>query len=230
MYDMRYRLLDEDVKEVKRLYWEGCTQLYAATVFNVSQATIYRIVKGDQRSEVPWPDGSIGGLPDVRRIELAAARIIKKREIGVPTVPEIEAREEILSTVKTVKERAERTQHGWRERVETLGQDIESEMDKDLKGAISVEGTPDETDPQISTDVTYEKADWEEILFKAKRNALVIYAVEDETFREAICVVFKSFPEEDWNTSWAARLAKQISRDVFSHTIEVEFKMKDGTA
>lgn len=227
--DMRFRLADEDVLEIKKAYWEGATQDQLAFTYNVSQATIYRIVKGKQRADVPWPDGSRGPLSQARQLEIISRRLDQAPGRRIPSQQDLAERERVLNSIKEREAQSEKSHSDWQDQVDQMGQAAEAELEEGLKEAVKVKGKPDKSKIERVKEVKYEKADWDDILKRAPKNPLVVYAQEDEIFREAVCIVFKSFNEVEWNTSWAARLSKQISGEVFDHVVEVEFKMKDGT-
>lgn len=55
------------VVKIKKAIWAGETQSEVAQRFAVSQATISRIVQGEQWPDVKWPDGSTGELSAERK-------------------------------------------------------------------------------------------------------------------------------------------------------------------
>ena len=83
---------DEDVEKVKRFLWNGYTYREAACLFEppMSRTYVAMIKNGEVRGDVPWPDGSPGGMPRNRRDELngrgTAGRPMVRRDppIGDP--------------------------------------------------------------------------------------------------------------------------------------------------
>jgi hypothetical protein len=64
--------LDEaKIKDIKRLLYEGqLTQGEIAEQFNVQQPTISRIYRGREWFDVEWPNGTKGGIDEIRRTQL----------------------------------------------------------------------------------------------------------------------------------------------------------------
>lgn len=76
-----YRILfDADYREIKRLIWEGMSQVAVAHKYDVSQPHINRIANGHVAYHIAWPDGSVKGLSSEKKAELRRHR--KLRELA----------------------------------------------------------------------------------------------------------------------------------------------------
>jgi len=69
-----YVLTPDKVVLLKQLIWAGQTQQQVADDNMMSLGSIAKIVAGTQWHDIPWPDGSIGGLPDAQRQQIALHR------------------------------------------------------------------------------------------------------------------------------------------------------------
>src|SRR5882672_394589 len=74
---MPYLWINE-ATEIKLLLREGYPQAEIAARFKVSQATVSRILTGDQWADAPWPDGSTDGAS----FELMGEILNKRRQGG----------------------------------------------------------------------------------------------------------------------------------------------------
>ena len=76
----RSLITEETAREIKVQLWAGhMTQAEIASQHNVSQPTISRIFRGYDWRELPWPDGSLGHIPQERRETIHASRHRKTR-------------------------------------------------------------------------------------------------------------------------------------------------------
>jgi hypothetical protein len=71
----RSLLSEERAREIKEQLWAGhMTQAEIAHQHYVSQSTISRIFRGYDWAHLPWPDGSLGHIPQERRTTIHASR------------------------------------------------------------------------------------------------------------------------------------------------------------
>jgi hypothetical protein len=71
----RSLLSEENAREIKEQLWAGhMTQTEIAHAHSVSQPTISRIFRGYDWASLPWPDGSLGHIPQARRTTIHASR------------------------------------------------------------------------------------------------------------------------------------------------------------
>ena len=218
-YDMRYKLLDEHVAQIKGMLWEGVSQVNIASLFRVSEVTISRIKSGRQRPDIMWPDGSYGPMPRDRVAQLITNRPETAQEILKDPKSYVKHEQTEQPPIEDNKDEA-------REWITELGNKAGEEMEDEFLQAISSDAEPDASDPitaDESEPVYYEKEDWDKILNENPENQLVILGQVDERFREAVCIVFKSFPESQWNSEPCFNLCKKISLEVLDHPVEYEF-------
>lgn len=85
-------LLDRrDVSKIKKRLWAGFeSQDTIADFFNMSQPTISRIYRGIDHSDVPWPDGSVGGITKQRRMIIHKRRKDPHEEEAPSRDPDVE--------------------------------------------------------------------------------------------------------------------------------------------
>ena len=68
-------LSDEQASQIKEKLWAGLlTQTAISQEFGVSQPMVSRIFRGLDFKGVPWPDGSMGHIPQDRRKTIHASR------------------------------------------------------------------------------------------------------------------------------------------------------------
>lgn len=74
-------IISEDTaKQIKLDLWAGhMTQDEIGAKYNVTQPTISRIFRGSAWPKLPWPDGSLGHIPEARRTIIHASRNRKTR-------------------------------------------------------------------------------------------------------------------------------------------------------
>lgn len=61
---------DGDARTIKARLWEGEATVDIAMNLGYSQPTVSNIKTGKQYFDTPWPDGSCGGMPEYRRLQL----------------------------------------------------------------------------------------------------------------------------------------------------------------
>jgi len=72
---MVFKLLqDEDIRAIKDMLWNGHTQSFIANKYHISQAHIANISSGRFAGRILWEDGSEGGLPHWRKLQIHARR------------------------------------------------------------------------------------------------------------------------------------------------------------
>lgn len=66
-----------DATRLKKLLWQGQTPASIAKTFipKLKPAAIYHIRSGLRWASAPWPDGSLGALPDARIVAIDKARV-----------------------------------------------------------------------------------------------------------------------------------------------------------
>lgn len=73
-------LSEDEALQIKERLWAGHqTQSAIAKDFGVSQPTISRIYRGTDFKQLPWPDGSLGGITNERRKVIHVSRNRKTR-------------------------------------------------------------------------------------------------------------------------------------------------------
>lgn len=82
------KLNESQVRVIKRRIWFGATREILSGEFGVTIGQICNIGAGFKWKDIPWPDGSFGGLPDKRARMIEQAR----REVHVEIEPLIEKR------------------------------------------------------------------------------------------------------------------------------------------
>ena len=184
------RLTADLVREIKKKLWDGATHQIVATMFGVSQPHVSRIAKGSQWADVVWPDGSFGGFPLSRRIELMSLReqntavLIDSASIHLKTIDvavevqhaidavEAEQEQEFLAAATTTK----------KEHVKRKGKKKQADQ------------------PRLS---------WAEVEQQDPNNQLICSASDDAT-KAAICIAFAQLPKSMWNTLKTAELVDEI--------------------
>ena len=67
-------LQDEDIRGIKEMLWNGYTQSFTANKYQVSQAHIANISSGRFAHRIPWEDGTEGGMPQWRKLQIHRRR------------------------------------------------------------------------------------------------------------------------------------------------------------
>ena len=70
----RVTITEAQAREVKRLLYEGYSQMYAAGEVGISQPSVHLISRGWRFASVPWPDGSTGPISKLRLQEIQQAQ------------------------------------------------------------------------------------------------------------------------------------------------------------
>ena len=239
--DMRFKLTDPQILEIKRLLWEGAKQSEIAFIYNVTAVTISRIKQGTQPPDIIWPDGSRGPLPPERVQQLKDRRpktfqqMVAEPEQSEPFAEQTPAAQppvfvqtpEAHDIPQTPSPITVQEEPSWKDQIEEKADSAIEQMENELIMSMAHKHEPDKSDPPKKPDkVYYEKVEWENVLKECPKNPLVAYATNDEVFREAVCIVFKSFQDEDRNTSMCIDLCKQISKEILKHDVDhVEFDM-----
>ena len=82
-------LSDEDVKDIKHTLWMGWgTHVDIATKYFISASYVSWVRTGKARGDVPWPDGSIGGMPQYRKDQIRRSRYLGAEGLNPPVTPE----------------------------------------------------------------------------------------------------------------------------------------------
>jgi hypothetical protein len=58
-------LTTQKARLIKEMLWKGKEQARIAVITGVSQATVSRIKKGFIHQSIPWPDGTLGAMPQI---------------------------------------------------------------------------------------------------------------------------------------------------------------------
>ena len=72
---IRSSLAPGEIAEIKQQLWTGVAkQDDIALAYHVTQSTVSRVLSGAQGASVPWPDGSLGGMTQERKLSIYKER------------------------------------------------------------------------------------------------------------------------------------------------------------
>lgn len=196
-------LSSQQVRDIKRMVWEGAPQREVAQWAGITQATVSRIVTGDQWFQVPWPDGSVGGLPIEQRVRL---HIVKYSRRTIPDTGQY---------IQTQQD------HPLLQIAGAVEQEVDDAIEETLRRAVEADGGEDT--PLLPSDrggdrsipgprAVFERQRWEAVVQLAGDNALVRGAGEDQLRKAAIVEVFSNLPSGDWNKAIAVKLVEEVYR------------------
>jgi hypothetical protein len=189
----RSRLTSLQIQEIKVDLWTGESQADIAREQCVTQATISRIYNGQQHLQIPWPDGSIGAMPEYRILEILRERHPQQALRSV-------VRNAILEGVD-VNEVAQR--------IAELTEQKEAQAERDLVEAISTVPKSRNRDADTSTklpDIT--ASQWSALQSAFPNHALVKEA--DAGSHELRCITFHVMTAEGSENLTVQQLRQQI--------------------
>ncbi|MAH45955.1 hypothetical protein CMI37_08990 [Candidatus Pacearchaeota archaeon] len=226
-------LIPYDIVQIKDAIWAGEKQRAIAQNFGVTQTTISRIATGDEYFDTAWPDGSIGPLPINRRKEIHVGRRSRAAQAVLSVMEDAKVRPSepiLLEAIEQVEEethtpeeqplevvqsedppRPRITREEADAMLEEQAEALEAEDQQAMLNAISDTGdNPEAEEQEEATEVDVDVHSWDVILKLAKTNAFVEKAERDDNtlLRNAICIVFKALPEDNWESSQCANLLK----------------------
>lgn len=80
----------EQAEDIKARLWDGNKTVTIAVEYGFSQATISNIKTGKQYADAKWPDGTMGGMPSYRRVQLMKSNSRDsaiQKQLGATNVP-----------------------------------------------------------------------------------------------------------------------------------------------
>ena len=62
------------VLEIKRVLWNGMSHEKTAAMFDIAQSHVSRICNGRSWPEIEWPDGTVGGMNERKKMQIWRGR------------------------------------------------------------------------------------------------------------------------------------------------------------
>lgn len=174
-------LTSELVKEIKGNIWQGLSHEKVAKMFYISQPHVSRIAKGTQWTNVPWPDGSVGPIPNYQLNALRKARFEKLQASNS---------EQLTSALDEV------------ERVANAAAKEVAVLHNERFKAASSAKTQKVTKPHKKKVFEPKKLiSWEAILERGQNVSLVVAMLDAENitlWKQALRIVFSQVSEQSW--------------------------------
>lgn len=211
------------VHQIKARIWDDADHKTIQEEFNVPYQMSVNIKAGRQYDYIPWPDGSIGGLPKTRVDQITAnkryATRMGKSPGAAPTVPIVSpevvhslnaiAREHGFNTIHDMEmhykniaenERIARINEEQRLKNEAYEESERIRMLPENVEArrLALETMPIERDDLCDPDLQ-EKYTWEEVLGSSQNPVVLVADSEgDPALKLAIQICFKLFTSRQW--------------------------------
>jgi hypothetical protein len=206
---VKYKLLDfAMVREIKELLWDGKHQGEIANRFYVTQGHISKINVGATWAEVPWPDGSAGGLAMERKAQLQQASHVMQ-SIGRPLMNQVSH-----ASPAQLKFREE---YAAAEAQVLLDEDEARKRkraadEKDILARVAKQDKADRKKRKKTKPAKTKPLDWAVVSETASHIGIVAQALADEDtqLQQAICRAYASLPASHWDDPITLDTIEQI--------------------
>lgn len=235
----RYATLSiAEAEAIKARLWNGEMTTSLAVEYGYSQGTISNIKTGRQYGEARWPDHTMGGMPEYRRVQLMKAKsrdtTVQARLGGnnVPIEPElVKSAYEIFGC--SPEEAYERGKVIVQQRI--MEKKL-AELDK-LEKAIKArrKNNPKPAKPSTSAHIDTGASDpakqpkmsWDEVKYKAGQLPIVIIADsgDDQDLRDAIATALTISPPSIWHDD---KIFLRTVNDIKQRFINYREKLSTG--
>lgn len=220
----------ETIHQIKARIWDDADHAAIREEFGISYQMSVNIKSGRQYDYVPWPDGSIGGLPSTRVEQIAENKRYATRmgkNLGpaptrmAPTIGTIRELDKIAKELgftssylmqqhflnKVISERMKKEVEEQRLRSEAYEESERIRLLPENVEArrLEMENMPEERDDICDPD-EQNMYEWEDILARSQGNVVLVAENEnDPALKLAIQICFKLFTPRQWGQDHVLR-------------------------
>lgn len=224
---------------IKQMLWEGTPNKEVSTKFGVSTQYMTNVRAGKLLADIPWPDGSKGGMPDIRKEQLTKGRRFDTHVAKAQGVSSTERRgwaelgagdtyDRLLTAAREAGFTTVEEFHNWvnRDKDEAHRRRLQAELDTIVARGVTnpfydpdAPKRPRHEDVPIDPDAT-DKLSWDDVL-KVGRDIPLVAALEeapDLDMQAAVQIVFFGIRGADARRGEQAKLAiREVYRKILMH-------------
>lgn len=213
------KLTSIDVQDIKKMIWDGYSQLDAARQYGITQSYVSLIAQGKAYYEIEWPDGSIGPIDQTHYRSL---KVTSRKEVEHTLAPFmgdkgiqetvkdanlVESDEDREARLLKMRERREEMLKN----IQLAGNELEHDLAANIKETIHKPGKKSKVERKVASGVEYDVLEWDVILEKAGELPLVQLAEDEPLIKKALQIAFNMIPEERWKEDATTKLVGQIA-------------------